>query len=341
MARSRCPVWLPVVLLFLGAAQAPQREPPVTPPTAIPPIVPVAPAALDDSLDITGDSIEAWQLQNRMTVPVMVNDHGPYRFIVDSGADRTAIGLRLATALGLPPAAAVVLHGMAGASRTDTARIDRLQVGSSMVEDIVAPVLLERNLGAQGLLGIDALAGQRLLLDFEQHAIVVEDARRPARHSADDIVVTARRFHGQLILTQARAGGVPISAVIDTGSDITIGNSALLHTLFKRARPGMFSPVTMISVTGQPVVGQRTIVREMRLGGIVLRDVPIAFAEVPPFALFGLADTPAMMLGSDVMASFRRVSLDFRAKKVRFQLRRCPPRLAGAAGFSIGRTPGC
>jgi hypothetical protein len=334
-------VWLPVVLLLLGAAQAPQREPPVTPPAAVPPLMPVAPAALDDSLDITGDSIEAWQLQNRMTVPVMVNDRGPYRFIVDSGADRTAIGLRLATALELPAAAPVVLHGMAGASRTETVRIDRLRVGSSAVEEIVAPVLLERNLGAQGLLGIDALAGQRLMLDFEQHAIVVEDARRPARHSADDIVVTARRFHGQLILTQARAGGVPLSAVIDTGSDITIGNSALHRALFRRARPGMFTPVTMISVTGQPVVGQRTTVREMRLGGIVLRDVPIAFAEVPPFALFGLADTPAMMLGSDVMASFRRVSLDFRAKKVRFQLRRCPPRLAGAAGFSIGRTPGC
>jgi hypothetical protein len=62
---------------------------------------------------------------------------------------------------------------------------------------------------------------------------------------------------------------------------------------------------------------------ELQLGPILLRDVPIAFADVPPFKLFGLADGPALLLGTDLLSTFRRVSLDFRARKVRFQLRRC------------------
>ena len=48
--------------------------------------------------------------------------------------------------------------------------------------------------------------------------------------------------------------------------------------------------------------------------------MPIAFADVPPFKLFGLADEPALLLGTDILETFRRVSLDFRARKVRFQL---------------------
>ena len=44
---------------------------------------------------------------------------------------------------------------------------------------------------------------------------------------------------------------------------------------------------------------------------------------MPPFKLFGLADEPALLLGTDILETFRRVSLDFRARKVRFQLRRC------------------
>jgi hypothetical protein len=49
----------------------------------------------------------------------------------------------------------------------------------------------------------------------------------------------------------------------------------------------------------------------------------MAFADVPPFKMFGLSDEPALLLGTDLLDTFRRVSLDFRARKVRFQLRRC------------------
>jgi hypothetical protein len=64
---------------------------------------------------------------------------------------------------------------------------------------------------------------------------------------------------------------------------------------------------------------------QLQLGPVVLADVPIAFADVPPFALFGLSKEPALLLGTDLLSTFRRVSLDFRARKVRFQLRRCGP----------------
>ena len=51
--------------------------------------------------------------------------------------------------------------------------------------------------------------------------------------------------------------------------------------------------------------------------------MPIAFADIPPFAVFGLDEKPSLLLGTDLMETFRRVSLDFDDRKVRFQLRKC------------------
>ena len=116
--------------------------------------------------------------------------------------------------------------------------------------------------------------------------------------------------------------GHPVEAVIDTGSEITIGNIALRDRLVRRTGVKLPSiPVT--GVTGVTINLQIAELAELRIGPIILHDIPIAFADVPPFASFGLDDHPAMLLGTDLMANFRRVSLDFRARKVRFQLKRC------------------
>jgi hypothetical protein len=55
---------------------------------------------------------------------------------------------------------------------------------------------------------------------------------------------------------------------------------------------------------------------------------------VPPFHVFGLSKEPALLLGTDLLDTFRRVSLDFRARKVRFQLRKC-----GSTGIVISTDP--
>jgi hypothetical protein len=69
-------------------------------------------------------------------------------------------------------------------------------------------------------------------------------------------------------------------------------------------------------------MAQLAVVPEMRVGGIVMQNVQIAFTDAPPFDLFGLSDRPALLLGTDLLKNFRRVSLDFRNRKVRFVLRR-------------------
>ena len=283
---------------------------------------PLAPAVIDDTLAIGGEELAARKLETRLTVEVGVNGTGPYHFVVDSGADTSVIGTRLAGALKLPAGHPVMLNGVTESRLVDRVMVDTLQIGPSQFSALELPRLDERDVGATGMIGLDALAGQRLMLDFEAHKVSVDDASLPAPRLDGEIVVVARLKRGQLILTQVRANGVPLDAVIDTGSELTIGNTALRNQLFHR-RHREVQRIEVIGVTGARVSLELLVVDELKVGGIVLSNVPVAFADVPPFDVFALSDHPALLLGTDLMENFRKVSLDFRARKVRFQLRRC------------------
>lgn len=282
----------------------------------------IPPATLDPGLEVAGESLAARQLRSRLFVDVRVNGQGPYRFLVDSGADRSVIGRRLALALALPSAGIAKLHSVAGATQVDTVHVDRLTLGSSTVTGITAPVLAEADLGADGLIGIDALADQRLKLDFDARTITVQDTRQPQPYDPDEIIVSARRRKGQLILTQATVSGVGIYAVIDSGAEISIGNSRLRAAILRGGRPPVLQKVTITSVTGQAIVAEVAVLPRVTMGGLTLGNVVVAFADIPPFALFGLDRQPALLLGTDLLQAFRQVSLDFRRRRVRFTLRR-------------------
>jgi len=232
------------------------------------------------------------------------------------------IGLNIARDLQLPIGTPVTLHGMTASAEVGRVRVRELSLGQSTFRDLELPALREFDLGGQGMIGIDALVQQRLMLDFEKRLIKAEDARRPAQYMDGAIVITARRRRGQLILTEVRAAGLPLDAVIDTGSEITIGNLVLRDRLLRGNR-NKFVTVAATGVTGVTVELQIARIDELRLGSVTLRNVPIAFADVPPFTVFGLQGEPALLLGTDLLATFRRVSLDFRSRKVRLQLRKC------------------
>lgn len=316
----------PMLMAVGGALHAGAEPPRISKPRPAPagPIQPttIPPAYFDPTLDVGGKDMKAREIDTRLSVDVHVNGRGPFQFIVDSGADTSVVGLRIARDLELPLGTPAVLDGMTSRSIVDRVKVDRLTVGSSTIGNLELPALREMDVGGDGLIGIDALVQQRLMMDFEKHLIKVEDARLRESHEAGEIVITARRQRGQLILTHVSAAGYELDAVIDTGSEITIGNLALRDKLIRHNRD-KFITVPVVGVTGETANLQLARVGELRLGPVVLRDVPMAFADVPPFKMFGLDNQPALLLGTDILENFRRVSLDFRSRKIRFQLRHC------------------
>lgn len=311
-------------LIAVPGATASKISKPRPAPADTPPMAPLRPAIIDDTVEVGGQDVNARKIETRLTTEVHVNGRGPYHFIVDSGADTTVVGLRIANQLQLPLGRPVILNAMTARNIVDRVKVQELTLGPHRIQNLELPALSEADLGGHGMIGIDSLASQRLMMDFEQRLIRVEDARKPHIPVPGEILVTAYRRRGQLILTAVEAAGLPLDAVIDTGTEISIGNLALRDKLIK-GNHDKFITIPVTGVTGVTMDLQVARIGELKLGSITLRDLPIAFADLPPFEVFGLTKEPALLLGTDVLETFRRVSLDFRARKVRFQLRRCKP----------------
>lgn len=278
-------------------------------------------AVIDDCLTVEGQQLAAQLLASGMSIGVQVNGNGPFQFLVDSGADRSVIGAALAKRLGLPAGERVRLNDVVGATDIGTFLVEDLKVGNSTTFGVSAPALPEKSLGAQGILGVDALADRRIMLDFENRKITLEDATTPEATAAGEIVVVGHRRHGQLILTEVRVEGLPIYALIDTGSDVTIGNIALLEKVAGSRHPPEQVAVELNSVTGRSMPATAVLMKRIEVGGLRIRNLRVAFADVAPFALFGLADRPALLLGTDALGGLKRMSLDFHRYRVRFQLK--------------------
>jgi predicted aspartyl protease len=223
----------------------------------------------------------ARKMEMRPLAEVRVNGRGPYKFIVDTGSDSSAVGLNIARGLRLPAGKPVILNGMTSRAVIGRVRVGELTVGAATLRDLQVPALSEADLGGDGVLGMDALAGQRLVVDFEQRRILVEDGRKPAIADPAEMVISARPRRGGLILTGLKAGGIPIDTMIQTGSEISIGNPALRDRLLGKSAPAQ--SVEVIGANGAPVSMELARVSELALGPLTFRDVPIAFAKAPPF----------------------------------------------------------
>ncbi|RDC59103.1 hypothetical protein HME9302_00282 [Alteripontixanthobacter maritimus] len=257
----------------------------------------------------------------RMTVPVTIGGAGPFKFVVDTGAQATAVSQRVAQQLDLPSAGQATIVAMASRRAVEMVDMDGLGLASRIIDGIEAPVLLARNMGGDGIIGLDTLQSLRVLIDFPAQTITLVDADANIGRGGYEIVVRARRKLGQLIITDAKVDGVKTVLIIDTGAQSSIGNRALQKRLRNRAA----TPMTAIDVNGVLIEGDIGIARKVVLEDLALNDVAIAFADSPAFASLGLADTPALSLGMSHLAMFDRVAIDFAKRRIMFDV----PRGAG------------
>jgi len=254
----------------------------------------------------------------RITVPVTINGQGPFAFMVDTGANRSCISTELAKVLALPDGGKVVVNTIMGRRSRNSVLVDRLQVGGRAQRRVKIPVLPFVGTDIDGLLAVDWLKGQRLILDMKRKQVSITASRRDTS-TPDRVVVPARKRIGQLTIVDADLGQKSINAMIDSGAQLSIGNPTLRAMLDKRLE-GKLEKVTMVSVTGETFVGDMLYLPFLRLGGVQLGNVPVVFADLPVFGLWGLATKPALVLGMDLLAAFTVVSLDFGRSTVTFEI---------------------
>jgi predicted aspartyl protease len=256
-----------------------------------------------------------------MLAPVTINGEGPFQFLMDTGANTSCVSRDLAQRLMLTGTEPARIHTVVGVRERPGVIIDRLQVGQRSRKAVRAATL-PLNGGIDGVLGVDWLEGQRLVLAFKEKSISIARSVRDVTKDGS-VVVPARRRMGQLTIVDADLGGKPISAMIDSGSQMTIANSALRELVAaddRRSGGDSYPQINMETLAGEPFSGEALYLPFLRLGGLQLGNVPVVHADMHVFDLWGMKNKPAVVLGMDLLTQFDTVSLDFGRSQVRFDL---------------------
>ena len=296
-------------LLFAAARPSLAAEAPLS-------TLPEAAYAPDDPADLMAMEDRS----RRMTAPVMVNGQGPFDFVVDTGTNRSVVSHELATQLGLEAGPLARVHGISGQADAQTVRVQSLKIGTREAKKLHLPAMPSRMLGGAGILGVDGLKNQRVVLDFMQQRLQIEPSSERWAGKDASIVAAKRRF-GQLTMVDTDLDGQEVSVVIDTGSEATIGNSALRKMLVRSKKAASeLGAVQLIGATGQTAAGEFGPVPRFRLGKLTVNNLRVVYSDLHTFSIWDLERRPAMILGMDVLRYFETVAVDFGRSEVRFVL---------------------
>jgi predicted aspartyl protease len=260
-----------------------------------------------------------------MTIGVMVNGKGPFRFVIDTGADRSVIADSVADEIGIRRSGKVIIEGVVRTVPAETVRVANLEFGPVNLSNLVLPVLPHAWLDADGYLGLDAIARYRVVLDFRNRELRVEKPQGfwdQGIDKNDSVSVDARGSHGHLRVTNSRIDGVHTSTFLDTGAAISIGNRALFEGLRRKHPEYALSDrnVKISGVTGGSVTGLVMDFDRIDIPRVELTSGSIVIADLQIFDVWGLADKPALLIGMNFLRQFGRVTIDFGRKEYRFMV---------------------
>lgn len=283
------------------------------------PGAPGAPAPVIYAAPTTKDGI------GRIMAPVWLNGQGPFLFIVDTGANRTVLSPETARRLGIDVSGAqAVVHGVTGSELAPLAQVRELRVGRIVRRDVEMPVVSSRiHAAADGMLGADNLAGTRLTVDFRRNRIDIADAGPMPARPRGAVAAAAQMRFGLLPLVRGRVGGVGIDAVVDTGAERSIGNSALRAALAtERSYTRSEGETLVFGAVGPDVMAEIVLVPSLRIGAGSVTRLPLLFADTHVFRIWRLEQTPALLLGMDVIGQLDAITIDYRRNQVWFTARR-------------------
>jgi len=282
---------------------------------------PVLDAAVETESALYSASTDSDRV-GRLLTAVEVNGTGPYRFILDSGANRSALSASLAELLGLSADAGTTLqvHGVTGSAAAPSTRIREMRVGDIVLHDQLVPVLPGTVFAdADGILGIDGLQDARIDVDFVRKKVKImrSEGRRAPRGY---LTVPAKLFDKGLLLVEGRVGNVPTHIIIDTGAEHTIGNMRLLDALVRssdEAQPDAF----VTGTTPQVARGATHATPPVLIGEAMMSNLAVTFSDLYVFRLWNLLDKPALIVGMDALGRTQRFVVDYARQEFHIKTR--------------------
>jgi predicted aspartyl protease len=256
----------------------------------------------------------------RVVAPVFVNGQGPYRFIVDTGANRSVISSTLATELGLVSTSMGEVHSIADVAPAPLVNVDTIAFQGLRLSSAAVPVMDSgAMLGEHGILGVDGLRGHRLRIDFDQRCMeIVRNTQRPSPENWRSVRGELRM--GNLLLARGSLDGIPVNVLIDTGSEVTLANHALRSALgrARMRRVSMFLATSTISGS-QQYTDLALHLPDLSMDGVTIRNLSAYPADFHIFDLWGLQAEPTLLIGMDALSQVGAMEIDYADARLYFR----------------------
>jgi hypothetical protein len=317
----------------VAAIQAAGHAPPATQiPGAPPPqpiVVPTQPEELKPHDTPSKADYEAGTRPDqigRIIVDVTVNRQGPFHFALDTGANRTVLTPGLVNSLGLhtDDGDGVTMNGVTGSAAVPTTLVERIAAGDLTLERQRLPVADSLTSGIDGILGVDGLYAKRVMVDFARNRIEIRNSRYE-RPLAGVTRIPAQVRFGRLMVIPGYVNGVRVKAVIDTGSEHTLGNDALRAALSSPSEASLQDPkIDVVGETLEKQEGQRRRVQLIKVGDVMATHFDVVFGEFYVFKLWDLDKQPALVIGMDIIGNLDSMVIDYERSEIQLVARSAP-----------------
>lgn len=259
----------------------------------------------------------------RIWAPVYINDQGPFRLVLDTGASRSCVIAKVAKTLGLVPDASqsMRLQAVTGSATVPTIRVDSLLIGDLEISDSRLPIIPDALGGAEGILGNEGLRDRRVYIDFRHDLIsITHSHNRTAPPGFMTIPFKLER--GRLLIVDAWLGRVRAKAIIDTGGQSTIGNLALRDALLRKNSWETPTVDQIQGVTAEVQEGEGRRAPAIQFGPIDINTHRMTFADMQIFEYWKLTKEPALLIGMDALGLLDTLIIDYRRNELQLRMRR-------------------
>ena len=257
----------------------------------------------------------------RIWAPVYINNKGPFRMVLDTGANRSGVIASVADALHLTPDAAsrLMLHGVTGSTPVSTIHVDSILVGDVLVKTSRLPILPDALGGAEGILGTEGLLDRRVFIDFRHDLIIIARSHNQVAPYGFE-VIPFRFERGRLLVVDAQVGNISCKAIIDTGGQVTVANLALKRAISRRAARNPTVDV-IEGVTKDVQQGEGYRAPPITFGKLEIHSDHMTFADMNIFKHWQLTDEPALLIGMDAIGLLDTLVIDYHRRELQLRMR--------------------
>lgn len=279
----------------------------------------------------------------RIVVEARLNGHGPYDFVLDTGASISAVFDKVRDRLVLEPVPGktVIVHGAVASGKHPLLRVDRLELGRAVWPDpriVSLPGETEAAADIDGVLGVDFLrryavgfsTGDRVVRLYSPAAIADRSYRGWASVplKAEAVGDSGAAFY----FFDIEIEGWKVAAVFDLGAGFNMINWPGVQSLGRTAR-ALRKKVLLSGALASSHVVARIQAEEVTTAGVRWRNEVFSVGDFKIFDTFKLNDQPAAILGAGLFTQ-RDFVIDFARNRLLIKVAMNEVNVPGMAGPS-------